>query len=415
MKKKINIIIAIVNVLLLMLIGVCVFRCDSIGKTLNSQKAAERWAGDRDQRFAQVSCFYPVGQEKTEEQVRTFRETVDKKLAEAGVEAPEQGSYWTDAYAAISSAQTKGERGSSEATAIGVGGDFFLFHPYNLLSGSYISDEDVMLDRVVIDRELAWKLFGGTVLDGMTMEVNGRLCYIAGVVERETDRFSQRCFSNKPLVFMHCSRLYGEDGAASINCYEMAMLDPISGFALKTVSEGMANDDVAVVENSKRYSFNSIYQIFKNFGDRSIQSKAVVLPYWENAARVSEVYVARLYLVIALLALIPFIFAVVLMVKLIKLIIGAINRGKAQAKEAWEDRYGRREARREKRAAKKAVKKPKDAGKKRKTNLRKTKLKVKKHRRKSAPEEPAKWTDNSAESGIVSNVESIVRQVLNEE
>lgn len=351
MTKKLKYItVAAVNALLLTLIVICLLRCRAISGTLLSQQAAEFWTGESELRFAQVSCYFPVGNEKTLSEIRSFRDSLPKKLADAGVETRNDEDGWVDAYSTISTVTAKGERGSSEATAIGVGGSFFLFHPYELLSGSYISDDDVMADRVVIDRELAWKLFGGTQLAGMTMDINGKLCYIAGVIERETDKYSLRCAPETPLIFMFSSQLDDETESANISSYELVMLDPISGFAEKTLSEGLAGSNGIVVENSDRYSLASIFSIFKNFGERSISDTAIVYPYWENAARLTELYIARLYVIIALLAIFPLLCLAVIIVKLIKLLSVKLKELSARGKYLWQHRYDLREERRKKKA-----------------------------------------------------------------
>lgn len=436
MSKKKIIIFAAANLLLFVLIGLCLMRSAGISETLLSQQASQRWEGEGEQRFAQVSCFYPTGKEKSESQINTFRLTIDKKLAEAGIEEPETGKNWTDAYSSLSTVHAEGERGSSEATAIGVGGDFFLFHPYELLSGSYISDDDLMTDRVVIDRELAWKLFGGTELEGMTIEVEGKQCYIAGVIAREDDKFSQRCFSDEPLIFMRASELSEGTEASDISTYELTMLDPISGFALKTATDGIAGDDTVVVENSERYSFSAIFGIFKNFGARSIQTKAVAYPYWENAARISEVYVARYYVIIALLGLFPLICAIALLIKLIKFLVKGSKALSAKAKDAWEDRYGIQEELKEKRAAKRAGKAAEDRPRRKKHRSKAPDAKAEdvkkppKEKKRKQPKEKTKKTSKRAEKKLrkdppqdtpqdeqdfLPDIESIVREVLEDE
>ena len=55
---------------------------------------------------------------------------------------------------------------SVSAKAIGVAGDFFLFHPLKLLDGSFFSGSDVMQDYVVIDEDMAWQLFGSNDVAG---------------------------------------------------------------------------------------------------------------------------------------------------------------------------------------------------------------------------------------------------------
>ncbi|NLH00736.1 MAG: ABC transporter permease, partial [Clostridiales bacterium] len=345
-----------VNALLLILIGLCLLRCKSYGNLLLSQQAADFWAGASKERFSQVSCFFPVTAPADENAIRSFRKTIDKKLADAGIEPKNEGQYWTDAYSAIGSIKVESSRGSADTTAIGVGGNFFMFHPYRLRSGGYIYDSDIMNDRVVLDYDLAWKLFGSTQLEGMSVNINGKPYYIAGVVEREKDKFSRKAFKGEPVIFMSYSALLELSEKTGIVCYEVAMPNPISNFAENLVKEGFASYKPAVVENSERYSFINIYNIFKNFGSRSVQDSGIAYPYWENAARISEVYIARLYVIIALLLLFPMICLAILTVRLIKYLNAKLKILKFKIWDAWDDRYARRALRKEKRELRRTVK-----------------------------------------------------------
>ena len=76
-------------------------------------------------------------------------------------------NVYTDAYCAFGKTSVTGDHGSSDASVVAVGGNYFLFHPLDLVSGTYFSESDVMHDRVVLDETLAWKLFGGSNLTGM--------------------------------------------------------------------------------------------------------------------------------------------------------------------------------------------------------------------------------------------------------
>ena len=49
-------------------------------------------------RFAQIACFLPVGKGKEESDILSFRQTLDTKLMEQSLEAPENGSLYIDAY-----------------------------------------------------------------------------------------------------------------------------------------------------------------------------------------------------------------------------------------------------------------------------------------------------------------------------
>lgn len=401
MKSRKKLLLIAVNVLLLVLIGLCLLGIRNDSGALLGQQAAEVWAGDSDERFAQVSCFFPVNQLSSLEGIFAFRRTIDSKLNDAGLEKRTEGQYWTDCYSAESTLVVEGDRNSAEATVVGVGGDFFLFHPYQLESGSYIYDDDVMKDRVVLDYDLAWKLFGGTSLEGMTVTIGGQPYYVAGVICRETDKFTEKAYSGEPLIFMAYSTLATLQESTGISSYELAMPDPISKFAKTFVADSFKAAGGVAVENSTRYSFSSILEMFTHFGDRSIVADGVSYPYWENAARISEVYVARLYLLIALLALFPLICLIVLLVRLMKRLIKLLKRKKFEVVDAWDDRYARRETWKAHRAQKRITK-----------NLKRH-ARVKKPaqtNKKIAAPDPT----GAEEKEIAMDVENIVREIMEE-
>ena len=359
MKKYItkrNIIFAAINVLLLILIGLCLWKCSVYSNTLLSQQAAEAWKGESEERFAQVSCFLPVDAKTDVSAIQGFRSKIDKKLVEAGVEPPEEGKLWTDAYSVKGSIQVSGDKGSSAATAMGIGGNFFLFHPYYLMSGSYIYPEDIMQDRVVLDSELAWKLFGSSSLEGMTVTINGEPFFVAGVVRRETDKFSQKAYSGDPMIFMSQEAYVQLTEDTGIDCYELAMMDPISDYAKTVLKDNFPVGNGEIVSNSTRYDFSGIFGMFKNFGSRVMRTVPVALPYWENAARLSEEYIARLWVIMAILGLFPLVCLVWLLVLLFKWLSKKLRQGAAAAKEAWEDRYGRMEECKQRRLARRRKK-----------------------------------------------------------
>lgn len=353
MKKKNIIILSAVNALLIILILISLFTIHNYRRELLSQQAAEFWKGESEERFSQVSCFFPQSAPISENSILTFRGQINTKLTDAGVEIPEEGSLWTDAYSATGTIQISGERGTTEATAIGVGGEYFMFHPYELVSGSYLYDTDLMKDRVVLDYDLAWKMFGGSSLDGMYIKIGGKTYYVAGVVKRESDKFTDKAFSEEPVIFMSYSAFSEEtgtqttdetgisEGYSDIDCYEICMPNPISEFAATVVKENLASESGIVVENSSRYSFENIIKLFTDFGSRSIADTGVVYPYWENAARVSEVYIARLYVVIALLAVFPLCCIIWLIILFIKFLKPKFRKAKTGAVDAWDDRYAR--------------------------------------------------------------------------
>ena len=88
----------ILNIVLLLAMAASLFGVRAMAGTLESLTAAERFRGGGEIRFAQLACFLPVDQGKTEEDIQKFRLSLDGTLTEQSLEAPENGSLYLDAY-----------------------------------------------------------------------------------------------------------------------------------------------------------------------------------------------------------------------------------------------------------------------------------------------------------------------------
>lgn len=283
------------------------------GKTLRSQMIAQEWAGDSETDYAQVSVFLPEGNTVDEGAIRTFREKLNTSLAELVTE--ELKNLYCDAWSARGTVSLRGAHGSSDATVTAVGGDFFRLHPLELLSGSYISDEDLMHDRVLLDEELAWKLFGGYDLAGMTVTIGENTFQVAGVISREDDSASQMAYADGAGLYMAYDAYLAMNEKAYISCYELVMPNPVEGYAVQQVTEHLAPKDAVVVENSARYTAGNIFSLLRHLNQRTMRTDTVSYPYWENAARLVENR-CMVWLVLAVLFWIcPVIFAVIIAVK----------------------------------------------------------------------------------------------------
>lgn len=287
----------------------------SVADDMPSQEAASRFSGGTKTRFAQVSVFFTSAGGKKVSDIYSFRTAVDEALVAASLDVPENGSLWKDAYSATSSVTVTGDRGSATAVTIGVGGDWFYFHPLRLRSGNYITEADLMHDEVLIDENLAWQLFGSADLAGMEVTINGTPFRIAGVVAREDDFADKKAYTDGSGMFMHYD-VMNSLAETPITTYELVCVDPISNFALDLVKTSFK--DAATVQNSGRFSVSSILKVIGSFGTRSMESTGIELPYWENAARLVEDTLALLLVLGVAAGLFP---AVCLVIVLIRLLI----------------------------------------------------------------------------------------------
>lgn len=275
------------------------------------QQMAERWSDERN--VAQVSCFFSVDADITEERIEEFEHSIDSALAEASVlpDPEKPGSrLWVDAYSADGTISLSSDRSSLQADAIGIGGDFFLFHPLTLVSGSYFSGNDLMQDYCVIDRDAAWQLFGSSNVAGMMVYIGGIPHIITGVVERPDGRLAKGAGLDSTLVYVSYQTLNELGKGNGINHYEIVMPNPVTGFAENYIRENLGNDpkETEVIENTSRYSLRSRLQVMAQFGVRPMNGRAIIYPYWENMARGYEDIIA----VLTLFGLLFLLYAVVI-------------------------------------------------------------------------------------------------------
>ncbi len=259
-----------------------------LAKEQESQTMAERWSEKKD--VAQVSCFFSVNSGITEDRIIEFEHTIDSALTDAAVlqESENPGArLWADAYSADGRITLSSEKTSLEADAIGIGGDFFLFHPLKLLSGSYFSGNDLMQDLCIIDQDAAWQLFGSNNVAGMTVNIGGIPHIVAGVVERPSGRLEEAAGLDSTLVYVSYQTLSELGNCNGINHYEIVMPNPVTSFAENLIRErlGSSEKEAEVLENTSRYSFLSRLKRIPAFGTRSMNGKAIIYPYWENIAR----------------------------------------------------------------------------------------------------------------------------------
>ena len=278
--------------LLALLCALCVWRVHALSSLLPGQQAAVRWKGESERSFSQISCFLPVTAGLDRDRIYSFRSEMAKKLRAASLNPEEPGLY-TDAWSAFDTVRVSAGRRSGEVSCIAVGGHFFDFHPLRLVSGSYLGPEDLMDDRVLLDRETAWLLFGAEELTGMSFSVNGTPFVVAGVYAHENDRFSRQALGDTMTVYMSYSayeRLMSDGGAqrSDVRCYEFVSVEPVKGFAGMAAQEKFPVKTAELVENSYRFEPERLYRLLRNRTERTMRRDSIVYPYWENAARGAE-------------------------------------------------------------------------------------------------------------------------------
>ena len=256
---------------------------------LIDQQAAARW--DEEGGSAQVSCFLKESAALDEFQITGFEKELEQNLLEvlpADAQGGENGKrLFIDAYGSMGKITVTSEKSTLEANAVGIGGDFFLFHPLQLVSGGYFSGNDLMKDSIILDEDAAWQLFGSNDIAGQSVMIGEVPHYVAGVIKRQTGRFAESAGLKETVIYVSNETLAAHGLSSGITIYEVVAPNPVKGFVYKCVKEklGVKEDDMVVVENSARYLLEALIPVILEFGNRSMQNYAVKLPYWENIAR----------------------------------------------------------------------------------------------------------------------------------
>jgi len=291
---------------------------NAIAGSLMEQQMASRWSEKRD--VSQISCFFSREAGITENEIVTFEHNLDSALVAASItnDSENPGArLWADAYSATGKVTIESNRATVSVDAIGIGGDFFLFHPLKLLYGSYFSGNDLMQDYIVIDEDAAWQLFGSNDVAGQMVTISGIPHMIAGVVEREEGSMAKAAGLTSSIVYVSYTTLSNYGINYGLNTYEIVMPNPVSGYAKQYVMEniGVTEKEIEIVENTTRFSALSRLKVIGAFGTRSMSSKPIIYPYWENIARGYEDILGLLFVFVLLLFIYPTVLVCVFLIK----------------------------------------------------------------------------------------------------
>ena len=319
----------------------------ALPKPLQSQKQAERWAGESGERFVQFSRFFPPTDSSLQrDSIAALRQTLTEKLTAASMETPPGGKLFCDAWSTAGTLKVKSERGSFETAALAVGGSYFDFHPLTLCSGGFLSEGDLMKDRVVLDAQLAWLLYGSTDLAGLTVEIDGQQFFIAGVVERESGRAVETVAEPGPMLYLPYETWTAMHEGAGADCYEIVLPEPAEGFAKAVLEECLPTDSGVLRENTGRFRFGASLKLLKEWNKGRLRTEAVAFPDWENAALYTESRCALLRVLALIALLFP---AVLVCIELVRLALFAREKLRGGGRAIYEKALEKSDARRERR------------------------------------------------------------------
>ena len=236
--------------------------------------AAESFGKD----YARISVF-PENTLGFDE-INSLRFAIDSNLKADSHSA--EGRLWYDSFTGFGEAYVEKTDMSSyfRATSMIAGGDFFVLHKFDFLSGDRFYPDDNYTDRVVIDERCAFKLYGSTNCIGMPLVVNAEMRYVAGVVKAEESEAWTLQFGDKPFVIVPDDYMAGN----SYSVYEIVLPDPVDGYA-EGVVKNAAGESALTVDVTNRYGMSNLFENLADFFHRSYVTRPVAFPWFENVER----------------------------------------------------------------------------------------------------------------------------------
>lgn len=267
--------------------AICFAMISSVASMTEGQHAAENWSNDK--RYAQISCYTSENSGIYKENINYMYQSFNSILQEASITAEEDARLWVDAYSYETSGSVNTDKANVSVSVTVFGGDFFVFHPFELVSGDYFVAGSSNPDSVVIDDYTAWQLYGATDVAGMDLYYNGRIYKIIGVVKKGSGDVYERCYGEYPRIYINTYGVDLNDGYNPYKTYEILFPNPVSGFASDSIKKalGISEKEAIYIENSERFDLLPLYKTIGELGTRSIKDKAFILPYWENVAAVA--------------------------------------------------------------------------------------------------------------------------------
>lgn len=296
--------------------------------------AGERWKNNSRENFSQTSIFLSEDSGFNIDTLNAVRSGLVKTLQDASFETEDGKLPFADAYSTeIGCVNIRCDMsGRSDAELTATGGDFFLFRDFRLIDGAFYSDDDIMQDGAVIDKSLAWSLYGSCEVSGMNIYIDGVKFYISGVIENPQTKAEKKCTGSMPKIYIsykgmsELSALSAdshntENNSKKITCYETVLPDPVENFAYNAVKSQFSETykgKYSSVKNSGRFSPQKRAKAFKKISEYAIIKNSIDYPCWENASRLVEFKLSFIYFFRNIILAVPILTLVYIMAKLVR-------------------------------------------------------------------------------------------------
>ena len=288
---------AVIMAAALILIGIFELIVAGYKSRLEYLEAGEHWSASGDN-YAVISLYTEEGSAFSSDQVQSWALSMEAALLESSVTPKEGARSWAYCYTTSDVVSVTGPKGSASAETIAAGGDFFVVHPMKIVYGSYFLNDNSNPMGIVIDRNLAWKIFGAENIIGMTVEIGGEEFTVSGVCEPESDSgIYAYTYGSRPRMYMsYAGYTIATGNSSNLTTFEAVLPNSVKGFAKNIFNQVIkVNEETSEInEVTDRFSLINRYNNMKILKYSWIRGNKIEYPYWENEAKVYDYYCAIL-------------------------------------------------------------------------------------------------------------------------
>ena len=280
---------ALVMIAALALCGIFELAVLGMKNSLGALGAGKRWSADGD-RYAVVGLYAEEDAGIVWDNVGGWVRSIDAGLLEASVTPNEGARSWAWCSGADVLLSVQGTKGTVNAETLAVSGDFFVFHPLKFVYGGGFLNDDSNPMGVVLDRDLAWRVYGAENIVGMTVTVGGEEFTIVGITDRESDSAAyKKAYGDVPRMYMNYAG-YAKIGEKNVTLFEAALPNSVRGFAMNIFTGAVRPNESAtsVIEATDRFSLKNRFENMKQLSYAWVSVNKIEYPYWENEARVYD-------------------------------------------------------------------------------------------------------------------------------
>lgn len=347
--KRFRLILLCVNIVILSVFGVLFGIISSLKGDYSSDNAKREWDSEL-YTYSQVSVYMTRDCGIDDMRIYSLRKQIQNKLKESSVkEEDTNGRLWIDcAGGEMSATASTGEK-SCDVTLTGTYGDYFLFHPERLLSGSYYTEEDINIDTVVIDKQCSWQLFGAIDTAGMFITIGDRQYRIAAVIDcpdaaaEGAATGDKLAYGNKPRIYVHFSVMKSLDEKAVMTYYEVCLPNVVKDYALTLMKElSVAPEEkCTVVDQTGRFELLSLFKKSGSIPENAMVRNELAYPWFENRVRGAEIIAMILSVPTVYLLIVPAFSLVYALFAVTKLFGKAARLVKAKAERSYQNKISK--------------------------------------------------------------------------